>query len=129
MQNTSLALLSLGLALSGSAALASSSGKHNGTWSVQMVTESGICDRSYTYAIAIEDGRVRYIQAPGDSPTTVAGRVAADGKVDLDIRRSVAKVDAVGQLNLGNGSGSWRLGMLGCSGRWTARRTSTTVAG
>ena len=92
-----------------------------------MVTDSGLCDRSYSYSIAIEDGSVRYLLAPGDSPTTVSGRVAADGIVDLDIRRSIAKVDASGRLNAKSGSGTWQLGMLGCSGRWTAQKRSATV--
>ncbi len=87
-----------------------------------MVTDSGICSASYNYAIAIRDGNVSYLQSPGDSPTTVAGKVGPDGKVDLDIRRSVAKVDAVGQLKGRTGSGSWQLPMLGCSGRWSAQK-------
>ena len=118
--------LGLGLVLTGGAWAAPTS-PHNGTWSVQMVTDSGLCDRSYSYSIAIEDGNVRYLLAPGDSPTTVSGRVAADGTVDLDIRRSIAKVDASGRLNGKSGSGTWQLGMLGCSGRWTAQKRSATV--
>jgi hypothetical protein len=118
--------LGMGLTLIGGAWAASAS-PHNGTWSVQMVTDSGLCDRSYSYSIAIEDGSVRYLLAPGDSPTTVSGRVAADGSVDLDIRRSIARVGANGRLNGRSGAGTWRLGMLGCSGRWTARKRSATV--
>jgi hypothetical protein len=87
-----------------------------------MVTDSGLCSARYNYAIAIQDGAVRYLQSPGDSPTAVSGQVAPDGKVDLDIRRSVAKVDAVGRLNERTGSGSWQLPMLGCSGRWSAQK-------
>jgi hypothetical protein len=117
--------LGLGLTLVGGAWAASS--PHNGTWSVQMVTDSGLCDRSYSYSIAIENGSVRYLLAPGDSPTTVSGRVGPDGTVDLDIHRSIAKVDANGRLNGKSGSGTWQLGMLGCSGRWTAQKRSATV--
>lgn len=113
--------LGLGVLIAGTA-VAAPVAKHNGTWSVQMVTDSGICDRSYNYSIAIEDGNVRYLLQPGDSPTTVSGRVAPDGAVDLDIRRSIAKVDANGRLNAKSGSGTWQLGMLGCSGRWTAQK-------
>ncbi len=116
--------LGLGLTLVGGAWAASS--PHNGTWSVQMVTDSGLCDRSYSYSIAIENGSVRYLLAPGDSPTTVSGRVGPDGTVDLDIRRSIAKVDA-NRLNGKSGSGTWQLGMLGCSGRWTAQKRSATI--
>jgi hypothetical protein len=117
--------LAVGVAITGTAALAGP--KHDGTWSVQMVTDSGVCDRTYSYSIAIQDGSVRYLQGPGDSPTTVSGQVGPGGSVDLDIRRSVAKVDALGQLNEKSGSGTWRLGMLGCSGRWTAQKRMQTV--
>ena len=89
-----------------------------------MMTDSGMCDRSYHYSIAIEDGNVRYLLQPGDFPTTVSGHVAPDGAVDLDIRRSIAKVDANGRLSGKSGSGIWQLGMLGCSGRWTAQKRS-----
>jgi hypothetical protein len=118
--------LGLGLTLTGGA-WAAPANLHNGTWSVQMVTDSGLCDRNYSYSIAIENGNVRYLLAPGDSPTTVSGRVGADGTVDLDIRRSIARVDANGRLNGKSGSGTWQLGMLGCSGRWTAQKRSATV--
>ena len=122
------AALALGLTAAGSA-LAGPVERHNGTWSVRMVTDSGVCDASYNYAIAIQDGSVRYLQAPGDSPTTVSGRVGPDGNVNLDIRRSIAKVDANGRLNGKSGSGTWQLGMLGCSGRWTAQKRSSAIAG
>ena len=113
--------LGLGTTLIGSA-WAAPTARHDGTWSVSMVTDSGVCDASYNYSIAIENGNVRYLQAPGDSPTTVSGRIGQDGNVDLDIRRSIAKVDAQGRLNGKSGSGTWTLGMLGCSGRWNAQK-------
>ncbi len=118
--------LGLGLTLIGGA-MAAPVAKHDGTWSVQMVTDSGVCDRSYNYSIAIENGNVRYLLAPGDSPTTVSGRIGPDGAVDLDIRRSIAKVDANGKLSGKSGSGTWQLGMLGCTGRWTAQKRSNDV--
>jgi hypothetical protein len=113
----------LGLTLIG-AASAAPAGRHDGTWSVQMVTDSGLCDRSYSYSIAIENGNVRYIPNPGDAQATVSGRVGPDGTVDLDIHRSIAKADASGRLNGKSGSGTWQLSMLGCSGRWTAQKRS-----
>ena len=101
---------------------------HDGTWSVRMVTDSGVCKATYSYAIAVEDGAVRYIRAPGVAPTRVGGRIGADGKVDLDIRRSLAKVDAAGRLDGGTGAGTWHLAMLGCTGRWTAQKRTQTVS-
>ena len=96
--------------------------RFNGIWSVQMVTDSGLCDRTYGYTLAIAGGDVRYIPAPGDAPTNVTGQVSPDGSVELDFRRSIAKADATGQLKTNRGSGSWKLNMLGCSGRWVAQR-------
>ena len=118
--------LGLGATLIGGA-WAATAERHDGTWSVRMVTDSGLCDRTYGYSIAIENGNVRYLLAPGDSPTTVSGRIGSDGKVDLDIRRSIAKVDATGRLDAKSGSGTWTLGMLGCTGRWTAQKRSNIV--
>jgi hypothetical protein len=120
------AAIGFGLLLS-APAFAASNAPHDGTWNVQMVTDSGLCSARYTYAIAIEDGAVRYLPAPGDAPTKVSGRVGANGAVDLDIHRSVAKVDALGRLANGKGSGTWSLGMLDCQGRWSAQRRGTTA--
>lgn len=125
MRNTLLAAVA---ACTLAAAAPASAGRdgYNGTWRVQMVTDSGICDRTYSYTLAIRDGGVRYVPAPDDSPTTVNGTVGPDGKVALTFQRSVATANAAGKLQGSAGSGTWRLGMLGCSGRWTAvRRTAT----
>jgi hypothetical protein len=122
------AAFGLSLTVVGGAALAAPTApKNNGTWSVRMVTDSGICDRSYDYAIAVQNGNVRYLPTPGDSPTTVSGRIGPDGNVDLDIHRSIARVHAFGRLDEKSGSGTWRLGMLGCSGRWIASKQTRTV--
>jgi len=120
------AAIGLGTILIGSAGAAPAS-RHDGTWSVRMVTDSGTCDSSDTYSIAVENGSVRYIPAPGSSPAVVSGRIGPDGTVDLDIRRSIAKADASGRLNGKAGSGTWQLAMLGCSGRWTAQKHSNNA--
>lgn len=116
--------LGLGTTLIAAAAPAN---RHDGTWNVRMMTDAGTCDSSTTYSIAIENGNVRTLLNPGDSPATVSGRIGPDGVVDLDIRRSIAKADANGRLNGTVGSGTWQLGMLGCSGRWTAQKRSSNA--
>jgi hypothetical protein len=127
MMKHALAALALGAGMVsfGVSKAASDKGRFNGIWSVQMVTDSGLCDRTYGYTLAIDSGDVRYIPAPGDAPTKVTGQVSPDGSVDLDFRRSVAKADATGRLKANRGSGSWKLNMLGCSGRWVAQRRMT----
>lgn len=114
------------LALAATAASAAPA-EFSGRWSVRMVTDSGVCDASYNYVIAIEDGRVRYIPQDSDAPPSVSGTVSGDGAVNLDIRKSVARVSATGQLKGAAGSGSWRLPGL-CSGRWTAARRGPVQA-
>lgn len=102
-------------------------GDFGGRWAVRMVTDSGVCDASYNYVIAVEDGRVRYIPQDGDAPPSVSGSVSGDGAVNLDIRKSIARVSATGQLKGAAGSGSWRLPGL-CSGRWTASKRGPVQA-
>ena len=123
MRASTKAVLVIGAGLFGGAAAAAPGPDFDGRWAVQMNTESGICDRSYNYAIAIEDGRVRYIPEPGDKPPSVSGQVAPSGAVTLGIQKGIAHVTANGRLETrGAGSGTWRLGLLGCSGRWTAQK-------
>ncbi|MFC5085880.1 hypothetical protein [Microvirga arabica] len=113
-------VLSAGAAFVGQAAAAPAKpASYDGTWSVRLVTEAGSCDASYHYTIAVEDGRVRPISAAGAS---VSGGVGRDGSVTLSVQRSIAQAQASGRLRASSGSGTWRLAMLGCTGRWTAER-------
>jgi hypothetical protein len=100
---------------------------YNGTWSVQLVTESGSCDRSANYTIAVEDGRVRYLPSGNEARVSVSGQVGPDGNVSIGVRQGLGSADASGRLGAGSGSGTWKVSMLGCSGRWTAQRRTTTA--
>ena len=97
------------------------SASYDGKWNVRLVTESGTCDSSYNQTIAIENGEVRPLSADAEA-TSISGGVGGNGNVALSIRRSFAQANANGRLNGRSGSGSWKLAMLGCSGRWTATR-------
>ncbi len=119
-------LLASALILTGvgtGAALASPQKNYNGTWSVRLVTDAGSCDASYSTTVLIQDGQVR----PGASGTSVSGGVGRDGSVALGIQRSIATGDASGRLGERSGTGTWRVGMLGCTGRWTAQRHTLTA--
>ena len=94
----------------------------DGRWAVRMVTDSGLCDKSYDYVIAVEGSGVRYIPQDSDPAPSVSGNVSPGGAVNLDIRKGIARVAATGKLNTQAGAGSWRLGVL-CSGRWTAQKS------
>ena len=112
----------------GTTAASAAPNDFGGRWAVRMVTESGICDASYNYVIAIENGgHVRYIPQDSDAPPSVSGRVSPDGGVSLNISKSIARVSATGQLRGAAGAGSWRLPGL-CTGRWTAQRRGPVQA-
>jgi hypothetical protein len=102
------------------------SANYNGTWSVQLVTESGsVCDSSYSYAIAIRDGQVRLASA--SEGASVSGRIGQDGSVGINVQQGNATGTASGRLRTSSGSGTWRVASL-CTGRWTATRRSTVTA-
>ena len=75
--------------LGGSAVLAgearAQASRFNGTWSVEVVTERGACDRAYRYSIIVENGRVRY---GGQEAFNVTGRVQPNGAVRGSIARA-----------------------------------------
>ena len=126
MRGFAQAIVFAGIVLGASAASAAP-GDFGGRWAVRMVTDSGFCDASYNYLIAIEDGRVRYIPQDSDPAPSVSGQVSPDGAVNLDIRKSIARVSATGRLKGSAGSGSWRLPGL-CTGRWTALKRGPVQA-
>ena len=119
-------VLGVGAALVGTAGPAAAKpAPYDGTWNVRFLTESGVCDRSYDYTVAIQSGSVRPIS--GNAPVSISGGVTRDGRVALDIRHSLATADAAGRLQAkaGAGTGTWRVAALGCTGRWTAQRRVT----
>jgi hypothetical protein len=120
---TAAVALGLGMMCAG-AALAAPKDNHDGTWQVQMVTDSGICGTN-TYAITVEKGSVRYHGTPGETPAQISGQIAASGTVSLDIRRSSTQAQASGSLAGQAGSGVWKVASYGCSGRWSAQKRST----
>jgi len=98
--------------------------RHNGTWAVELVTESGVCSARYSYSVAIRDGEVRPSSATG---ARVSGRVSADGTVGITVAGAGGSGTGTGRLNGTHGSGTWAVSSL-CSGRWTARRGDTRTA-
>jgi predicted amino acid dehydrogenase len=124
MTKLSFLALALGAGVAFTGAPATVSAKpvsFDGTWNVRLVTESGTCDNSYSHTVAIENGRVRTLGG-AESATAISGGVGNDGSVALTISRSIAQADASGRLGSRSGSGSWKLAMLGCTGRWSASR-------
>lgn len=103
-------------------------GNYDGTWSVELVTETGgLCDARYSYSLSVQDGQVRPVSKAASNGATVTGRVGRDGAVGLSVSTSAASGSASGRLQAQNGAGSWKVSSL-CSGRWTARRHTTRTA-
>ncbi|WP_082173283.1 large exoprotein involved in heme utilization or adhesion [Methylobacterium platani] len=95
--------------------------RFDGTWSVEVITESGSCDRAYRYGVIIQNGQARYA---GGSDFTVSGRVQPSGAVRATISRGDAAAQVVGRLAAeGGGNGTWTTsGSTSCKGRWNAER-------
>ena len=103
--------------------------RYDGAWHIRMVKDAGLCDKdSFRYNILIREGAVTYRPDPGDDPMNFSGQVNPGGQVQIAASRGLARVAASGTLQGGSGSGTWRLPLLGCTGRWTAERTGPVQA-
>jgi hypothetical protein len=57
--------LASGLALTGLMPVrAEDAGSYNGTWTVELVTESGFCDGRHTYLVAVEGDKSAFSRPP-----------------------------------------------------------------
>ncbi|GJE39992.1 hypothetical protein [Methylobacterium persicinum] len=94
--------------------------RFDGTWSVEILTESGTCDRAYRYPVRIEKGQARFI----GTAFTVNGHVARNGSIRGSISNGFGTANVVGRLGAnGFGQGTWvASGSLECRGRWNAER-------
>ncbi len=99
---------------------AANAARFDGTWSVEIITESGSCDRAYRYPVKIEGGRPRFVGIG----FTIDGGVAGSGAIRGSISNGTSSADVRGRLGLdGFGAGTWvSSGLLQCRGRWNAER-------
>ena len=122
MRKTVVALaLSAGAILSGSAL--AEPAKFDGTWSVSLVADGGLCGSGTSSTLMVQNGSVR----AGGSGVSVSGQVGPSGSVSLALQKSGVQGTASGKLSGASGSGSWTVSSLGCSGRWTAQRRTVTA--
>src|SRR3954454_8067286 len=112
--------LSTGVILSGSAL--ADPAKFDGTWSVSLVADGGLCGSGTSSTLMVQNGSVR-----GGSGVSVSGQVGPSGAVSLALQKSGVQATASGKLSGASGSGSWSVSSLGCSGRWTAQRRTVTA--
>jgi len=96
--------------------------RYDGTWSVEIITESGGCDRAYRYPIRIENGVARLI----GQPLSIQGTVAGNGAVRGSISNGTATATVRGRLGRGGfGAGTWvAFGTLEGRGHCSAERRS-----
>jgi hypothetical protein len=95
---------------------------YDGAWRVEVVTESGTCDRVHGYNLRVVNGRIEYDRRDSALEFTASGNVDRRGRVAATIVRGADRVNARGQLSGNDGTGSWTLPSRGCSGRWQAIR-------
>jgi hypothetical protein len=100
--------------------LASARSVYDGVWSVVVAAEAGTCSGSYRYPIAIVDGHVRHAEA-GKQLFSIRGRVAAGGRVTVEVSRGDLRAYGLGRLSRLTGGGTWR-SPNGCAGHWEAAR-------
>jgi hypothetical protein len=113
--------LSVGSLVSGSAL--AEPAKFDGTWSVSLVGNGGLCGSGASSTLMVQNGSVR----AGGSDVSVSGSVGSSGSVSLALQKSGVQGTASGKLSGSSGSGSWSVASLGCSGRWTAQRRTLTA--
>src|SRR5215207_11022990 len=110
-----------GVILSGSAF--ADPAKFDGTWSVQLLADGGLCGSGANQTLTVQNGSVR----AGGAGVSVSGQVGPSGSVNLALQRSGVQGSASRKLSGAAGSGSWTVSSLGCSGRWTAQRRTVTA--
>ena len=97
--------------------------KFDGTWSVQLVADGGLCGGGTHQILIVHNGSVRADSAG----VSVSGHVGPAGSVSLALQRTGIQGSASGKLSGASGAGSWTVASLGCSGRWTAQRQTLTA--
>lgn len=106
-------------------ASAKGNGSYNGTWSVELVTESGLCDARARYSVSVYEGAVKLVAS--SDKASLSGRVGEDGAVGINVTNGAASGAVTGRLQARSGGGTWKVSAL-CSGRWTATRSTLRTA-
>lgn len=94
--------------------------RYDGTWSIEVITQEGPCDRAYRYGVRINRGQASY----DGGEFNVDGRVSNNGSVRAMISRGSDSASVVGRLSRqGYGNGTWTTtGPILCRGNWNAER-------
>src|SRR3954467_840509 len=82
--------------------------KFDGTWSVSLVADGGLCGSGTSSTLTVQNGGVR----AGGSGVSVSGQVGRSGSVSLALQKSGVQGSASGKLSGSSGSGSWSVSSL-----------------
>jgi hypothetical protein len=107
MRKKTIAVLALGIGALVSGSAQAEPAKFDGTWSVSLVAEGGLCGSGSSSTLMVQNGAVR----AGGSGVSVSGQVGPSGSVSLALQKSGVQGTASGKLSGASGSGSWQ----GCS--------------
>ncbi len=121
MRITVLALCSSAVLALGCGA-ASAQQQFNGSWAVEVVPQTGSCQKTYRFPILIQDGQVRY---GGSQGIAASGAVTSRGLIQGSIGAGSVQASVVGRLSGRSGSGTWvGAGSFSCSGQWRAAKSA-----
>lgn len=101
------------------AAVAQSVETHDGVYAVDIVTQTGGCDRVYHWTINVQGG---HISSPADGFMKASGEISTRGVVSVAFRRDSHVANVSGQVKEKAAWGSWSSATLKCSGTWSAVR-------
>jgi len=92
---------------------------YDGYWNISIVTQRGICDRSYQFQVQIANGYVSF-----QGPASVTGHVSSRGGVRVSLWAGDKRASGSGRLSRTSGRGRWagHSSSSRCSGYWIARR-------
>jgi len=107
----------------GSTPSSAARGRYDGSWSVSVITDKGVCDRAYRYRVRINNGKVTYDE-PNGPQISISGRVNPRGQINVTVGRGEQRATGNGRLSGDSGTGRWsgKSSSQACSGRWEAER-------
>jgi hypothetical protein len=92
---------------------------YDGWWNISIVTQRGVCDRSYQFQVQIAGGYVTF-----QGPASITGRVSSRGGVSVSVWAGDKRASGSGRLSGTSGRGHWagHSSTGRCSGYWVAQR-------
>ncbi len=93
--------------------------RFDGTWSLYIFGDAGICDFGYRVPVKVDSRLVTY-NGRTFSPSVVT--ISDSGNVAIRLDGGTYVVTGSGALSSGRGSGRWAAPTFHCTGRWRAEK-------